>query len=95
MSDATFRIDDWGASWVPMASPRPLHIRQAMESIDFGRGPVNPIAPEVEPIDGGGTRERLSRSSYFALERLRTQAGVHDRGTRRSVHDSDGSGGLL
>ena len=84
MSDATFRVDDWGR-FGDDGKPRPLHIRQAMESIDFGRGPVNPIAPEVEPIDGVGTRERLSRSSYFALERLRlkqgTSVGQHDRFT--------------
>jgi len=84
MSDATFRIDDWGRLGDD-GKPRPLHIRQAMESIDFGRGPVNPIAPEVESIAGGGTRERLSRSSYFALERLRlkqaTSMGQHDRFT--------------
>jgi mannose-6-phosphate isomerase len=84
MSDATFRVDDWGRLGDD-GKPRPLHIAQAMESIDFGRGPVNPIAPEVEPIDGGGTRERLSRSSYFALERLRlkqaTSVGQDDRFT--------------
>ena len=69
MSDATFRVDDWGRLGDD-GKPRPLHIAQAMESIDFGRGPVNPIAPEVEPIDGGGTRvERLARSSYFARYR--------------------------
>jgi mannose-6-phosphate isomerase len=84
MSDATFRVDDWGRLGADGKS-RPLHIRQAMESIDFGRGPVNPIAPEVEPIQGGGTRERLSWSSYFALERLRlkqaTTVGQFDRFT--------------
>lgn len=84
MSDATFRVDDWGRLDAD-GKPRPLHIRQAMESIDFGRGPVNPIAPEVEPIEGAGTRERLSRSPYFALERLRlkqaTTVGKYDRFT--------------
>jgi mannose-6-phosphate isomerase len=84
MSDATFRVDDWRRLGDD-GKPRPLHLAQAMESIDFGRGPVNPIAPEVEPIGGGGTRERLSRSSYFALERLRlkqaTSVGQHDRFT--------------
>jgi mannose-6-phosphate isomerase len=84
MSDATFRIDDWGRLGAD-GKPRPLHIRQAMESIDFSRGPVNPITPQVESIEGGGTRERLSRSSYFALDRLRlkqsTTVGQDDRFT--------------
>ena len=56
-----------------------------MESIDFERGPVEPITPEAEPIAGGGIREKLSRSAYFALERLTlsrpTSVGQHDRFT--------------
>ena len=34
MSDATFRIDDWGRLGDD-GKPRPLHISQSMESIDF------------------------------------------------------------
>jgi mannose-6-phosphate isomerase class I len=56
-----------------------------MESIDFERGPVNPIAPAAEPMSGGGMREKLSRSAYFALERLTlhqpTTVGQQDRFT--------------
>src|SRR5579883_3296832 len=70
MSDATFRVFDWNRVGAD-GKPRQLHIEQAMESIDFGRGPVDPIAPEVRAWDGIGTRERLARSPYFALERLR------------------------
>ena len=69
MSDATFRVYDWGRVG-PDGKPRKLHIDQAMESIDFDRGPVDPITPAVEAVPGGGTHERLSRSAYFALERL-------------------------
>jgi mannose-6-phosphate isomerase len=69
MSDATFRVYDWGRTG-PDGKPRQLHISQAMESIDFQRGPVEPITPETRPIEGG-TCERLARSKYFALERLR------------------------
>jgi mannose-6-phosphate isomerase len=72
MSDATFRVFDWNRVG-PDGKPRQLHVEQAMESIDFQRGPVNPISPDVEPIDGSGTRERLARSAYFALERLTIQ----------------------
>jgi mannose-6-phosphate isomerase len=68
MSDATFRVYDWGRVGAD-GKPRELHIPQAMESIDFERGPVNPIKPQREPI-ASGTRERLARSDYFALERL-------------------------
>jgi mannose-6-phosphate isomerase len=69
MSDATFRIYDWGRTG-PDGKPRQLHLAEAMESIDFERGPVGPIRPVAERIAGGGTRERLARSHYFAIERL-------------------------
>jgi len=83
MSDATFRIDDWGRRGAD-GKPRPLHIAESMESIDFDRGPVNPIVPMVTTI-AGGTRERLAASSYFAIDRLkvsqRTSVGSIDRFT--------------
>ncbi len=68
MSDATFRVYDWGRLQ-PDGTPRALHVAQAMASIKFDRGPVDPLRPHVESI-GCGTRERLARSAYFALERL-------------------------
>jgi mannose-6-phosphate isomerase len=68
VSDATYRVYDWGRKG-PDGKPRPLHVQEALQAIDFDRGPVNPVKPEVETI-AGGRRERLSRSAYFALERL-------------------------
>ncbi|WP_435019385.1 type I phosphomannose isomerase catalytic subunit [Tundrisphaera sp. TA3] len=83
MSDATFRLYDWGRVG-PDGKPRPLHVAEALESIDFDAGPVSPLVPVPEPIVGG-VREPLSRSSYFALERLRldgpTTIGLTDRFT--------------
>jgi mannose-6-phosphate isomerase len=84
MSDATFRIYDWGRTGDD-GKPRALHIREALESIDFARGPVDPIVPKVERTAGGGQRAALSRSAYFALERLdvtqATSLGQFDRFT--------------
>ena len=84
MSDATFRVYDWNRVG-PDGKPRQLHITEAMESIDFHRGPVNPITPTFQAVDGVGTREFLARSPYFALERLRihqpAMIGSHDRFT--------------
>lgn len=68
MSDATFRVFDWGRTG-PDGLPRKLHLEEALESTDFDRGPVNPVLPRSEPIVGG-TRERLVTSPYFAIERL-------------------------
>jgi mannose-6-phosphate isomerase len=70
MSDATFRVYDWGRLGSD-GKPRELHIRQAMESIDFALGPVNPLTPSREMTPEGHLREGLSRCPYFALERLR------------------------
>lgn len=70
MSDATFRVDDWGRVG-PDSKPRELHVSQAMESTDFARGPVDPLVPVQTTSPSGNIREGLSWSSYFALERLR------------------------
>ncbi len=98
MSDATFRVFDWNRVGAD-GKPRELHVEQAMESIDFQRGPVNPISPQVVDLDGIGRLERLARSRYFAVDRLRirrtTRIGRPDRftiligleGTCEIVHD--------
>ena len=83
MSDATFRVFDWNRVGAD-GKPRQLHVAEALESTDFGAGPVDPIRPVAEPIPGG-TRERLSSSDFFALERLRlsgpSRIGRDDRFT--------------
>jgi mannose-6-phosphate isomerase len=68
MSDATFRVDDWGRLG-PDGRPRELHVRQAIESTDFTRGPVDPLVPRVLSSASGNRREGLSRCPYFELER--------------------------
>ena len=45
-SDATFRLFDWNRVG-PDGKPRPLHVEQALEAIDFGRGPVKPQRPRA------------------------------------------------
>jgi mannose-6-phosphate isomerase len=67
MSDATFRVYDWGRVG-PDGKPRQLHIEEALASTDFSRGPVNPLKTRPEPTSFG-TREALSHCPYFALER--------------------------
>ena len=95
MSDATFRVHDWGRVG-PDGKPRTLHPAEALESTDFAAGPVDPVAGRREPI-AGGTRERLVACPYFALERLRLD-GRRDgpaphRRPPRPVHDPDRPGG--
>ncbi|MEW4568165.1 type I phosphomannose isomerase catalytic subunit [Tautonia sp. JC769] len=67
MSDATFRVDDWGRVG-PDGSPRALHLTEAIEVTDYERGPVDPVRSRPDQIDGG-TREHLIRCPYFALDR--------------------------
>ena len=45
-SDTTFRVYDWDRVG-PDGRPRELHIEQALEVIDFDRGPVEPTSSEV------------------------------------------------
>ncbi|WP_435009959.1 type I phosphomannose isomerase catalytic subunit [Tundrisphaera lichenicola] len=68
MSDATFRLHDWGRVGVD-GNPRQLHLAEALESIDFEAGPVAPMTTTPEPIPGGH-REQLARSAFFDLNRL-------------------------
>jgi mannose-6-phosphate isomerase len=83
MSDATFRVHDWGRVG-PDGRPRALHHAEALESTDFATGSVDPLTPLSEPV-AGGTRERLASCPYFALERLRldgpSRVGRDDRFT--------------
>jgi mannose-6-phosphate isomerase len=85
MSDATFRVHDWGRVGDD-GKPRTLHLAEALESTDFSAGPVYPTSSRPEPLaEGDGTRERLAACPYFALERLRltgpVRVGRRDRFT--------------
>jgi mannose-6-phosphate isomerase len=70
MSDATFRVYDWGRVG-PDGQPRELHVSQALEATSFDRGSVDPLVPARERTASGNILERLSRSAYFALQRFR------------------------
>lgn len=66
-SDTTYRIYDWGR-------PRPLHIEQALDVLDFGN--VEPEALTPEPLESDGpTWELVGACAYFRTERLFMRAG--------------------
>jgi mannose-6-phosphate isomerase len=73
MSDATFRVFDWNRVG-PDGKPRALHIDQALRSIDFRRGPVDPIAARPLVLEDGNVDEALARCRYFQLERWTLEA---------------------
>ena len=44
-SDTTFRLYDWKRVG-PDGKPRPLHVQQGLEVVDYQRGPVDPVRPQ-------------------------------------------------
>jgi mannose-6-phosphate isomerase len=66
-SDTTFRLFDWNRVDAD-GKPRPLHVKQALEVIDFAAGPVAPTAQESP---AAGEAERLVCCDQFILDRRR------------------------
>src|SRR5207253_554036 len=76
-SDATFRLFDWNRRDA-QGNMRKLHIEEALASIDWSRGPVEPVrvadfSVPSETASGtvGRWRQSLVQCSYFALEYVR------------------------
>jgi mannose-6-phosphate isomerase len=64
-SDTTYRLFDWNRVDRD-GKPRELHIPQALDTIDFTRGPVNPVQPKAT---GAAGIERQVTSDKFILDR--------------------------
>jgi mannose-6-phosphate isomerase len=64
-SDTTYRLYDWSRLG-PDGKPRPLHIAQALEVIDFQHGPVAAQRPQLTNRPGV---ERLVECDKFVLDR--------------------------
>lgn len=72
-SDTTYRLFDWNRLG-PDGNPRPLHIEQAIEAIDYTLGPILPQTPPMtgEPGAQRGVQadiERLVACDKFVLNR--------------------------
>jgi len=65
-SDLTFRLYDWGRVGTD-GKPRQLHIDEALQCIDFDRGPVDPTTPRMLPADVPA--EELVHCPYFSIRR--------------------------
>ena len=72
-SDTTFRIDDWGRL-DPDGKPRLLHREEALQCIDFERGPVDPIVPQIHS-EGDQQVEELVACPFFEMNRRRLVSG--------------------
>lgn len=71
-SDTTYRIYDWDRLGAD-GHPRPLHINQALDVIDFSRGP---IGPQVPCPTSQPHIERLVACEKFVLDRWRWQGSA-------------------
>jgi mannose-6-phosphate isomerase len=64
-SDVTFRLFDWNRVG-PDGRPRPLHVEQGIDAIDFHRSPLGPQRPQ--PTDRPQV-SRLVQCDKFVLDR--------------------------
>ena len=78
-SDATFRLFDWNRVG-PDGQPRPLHVEQAFEVIDFRRGPLSPVRPQ--PTERPEA-VRLVECDKFVLDRWEIDSPVRLGGDAR------------
>jgi mannose-6-phosphate isomerase len=69
-SDTTFRLFDWNRVDRD-GRPRQLHVAEALDTIDFARGPVNPVNPIATERAGV---ERLAACDKFVLDRWEMDA---------------------
>ena len=69
-SDTTFRLFDWNRVDAQGKS-RPLHIEQALDVIDYTRGPVSPQIPQNLPsnVNTEPRHDSLVKCSKFHIER--------------------------
>ena len=66
-SDITYRVYDWGRTGND-GRPRTLHVRQSLETIDFGDTDVRPVrSAEAERLDD--RRRLLTRNAFFTTEK--------------------------
>ncbi len=82
-SNTTFRLFDWNRVDAN-GQPRPLHIDQSLEVIDFDSGP-RPLQT-AQPTDLPG-RQRLVSCDKFVLDRLQTMETSPDENTHQLAGD--------
>jgi mannose-6-phosphate isomerase len=74
--DVTFRVDDWGRLGLD-GKPRPLHVPQALETINYAASQPGPVVAPAQSHRDGGTVRHLSLCEYFSVEERRAD---HTRG---------------
>jgi mannose-6-phosphate isomerase len=80
-SDTTFRLFDFNRVDAE-GKPRPLHVADSLATIDYNRGPVEPVTSCATDQPG---RERLVECDKFVLDRL-TLSRLQTLGGDRRFH---------
>lgn len=92
-SDITFRVYDWDRVGLD-GKPRPLHVRESLETIDFGGTGFGPRSAAWEPLGNGeyrvDERRRLVDCPYFTVEELRVQLTARAASTCAIITSLDG-----
>ena len=78
-SDVTYRLFDWNRLG-PDGKPRPLHVEQGLDAVDFQRGPVGPQQPR--PAERPEV-SRLVECERFVLDRWAFDAPLPAGGDNR------------
>jgi mannose-6-phosphate isomerase len=78
-SDLTYRVYDWDRVGVD-GCPRPLHIRQALDVIDFDAPRYDVAEPRLLGRSPRVRRLELARNRYFVAEKLELKDGASYRG---------------
>jgi mannose-6-phosphate isomerase len=74
-SDTTYRIYDWGRVGAD-GVPRPLHVDKALEVINFELIEPGPYQPVLVTSEDGITRQEITRSEYFVVEKVALSPGA-------------------
>lgn len=69
-SNTTYRVHDWDRTG-PDGRPRALHVRQALEVINWHAPELDLLAPiPMTPANPANTRQRLLRCDFFTVEQF-------------------------
>lgn len=67
-SDITFRLHDWGRVGADGLA-RQLHVREALECVDFTRGPILPLRPRTLSGISSNRVEEIVAGEHFVIRR--------------------------
>lgn len=92
-SDVTFRLFDWDRVDAQTGQSRELHIEKAISCIDFEKGPLHPVEPNVVALSPAKI-ETLFDCEFFRLDRLESkdQFSIGREGELRVIVCIEGNG---